>query len=95
MKNLQFIHRLNQKSAPVRTAVPSGHDPYEKASSGRGDDVRWQLKPCPEPDSYQLAAILENARLKRLELDAIELDVDRLKRKRRTVGKSGVPPEAA
>jgi hypothetical protein len=58
-------------------------------------DPRWQLPVCPEPDPYQLACILENARLKRLELESIELDPGKLKRKRRPIGKSGVPPEAA
>jgi hypothetical protein len=90
---MHFVNRLNQKSAPVRVATDTGHGAYSRPPASRGDQPGWQLPVCPEPDPFHLAAILENARLKRLELDAIELD--RLKRKRRPIGKSGVPPEAA
>jgi hypothetical protein len=102
MKNLSFIHRLNQKSAPLRTAVDSGHGAYNKPPPTRADDPRWQLPPCkpegPEHDMAVLQANLQRARLalEAAELASIELDPDKLKRKRRTVGKSGIPPlEAA
>jgi hypothetical protein len=100
---MNFVNRLNQKAPPIRVAVPSGHDPYERGPVTNPTDPRWQLPVCkpegPEHDMLILQAHLAAAQraLEAAERAEIELDPDRLTstRKRRTVGKSGIPPQEA
>jgi hypothetical protein len=105
----RVIHRLNQQSAPVRVAADTGHGAYDRPPPTRSDQPGWQLPVCkpegPEHDMAVLQANLQRAQqaLKKAELErsvlaSIELDVTALQeppRKKKTVGKSGTPQEAA
>lgn len=85
------MYRLNSHNPPLRQATDTGHGAYDRPAPTRGDQPGWQLPPCkasgPEHDA---AVVFAHLAAEQEALSSIELDVDRRKRKRRTVGRPGV-----